>query len=186
MEVRFLGRPRQILLKLSKSITHRLNLLLKLRAPLLVSSIMAEPRPDTRLSEKRARGSPTGITPLQESKRQSGERRAQRKGTRPPSQRQLSFCPGNTGDKWTEQEDGALVEFILLTRSDQSWPADKSSVFWDSAAQYVFIRSKSTQKRTGNVRTQITCIDGHVIYKQFIHLRQLLPYQSDEGAGKEV
>ena len=92
-------------------------------------------------SDKRPRGSPTGDTPG--NKRRSSQSRDVRPQEARSSQRQLFST------LWTEQEDCALVEFILLTRSDQFWPADKSSTFWDSAARYVFSRSKSTQKRSG-------------------------------------
>lgn len=64
---------------------------------------------------------------------------------------------------WTGHEDSALVEFVLLTRPDQScWPADKSTVFWDRAAQYVFIRSGSGCKRTGKFKHIRFLIHTHV------------------------
>ena len=84
-------------------------------------------------SEKRPRGSPTGITPRKDPKRRSSQ---------PRSQRQLFT-------EWTDRENSALVEFVLLSRPDNSWPADKSTVFWDNAAHYTFIRSGSAYKRSG-------------------------------------
>ena len=53
-------------------------------------------------------------------------------------------------EAWTCLEDGALVEFILLTRPlDRLWPADKSFAFWDGAAEHVHSRSGSSVQRTG-------------------------------------
>ena len=61
----FLGRPRQISLKLANVVFHRLNFVLKLSAP-LAFSVMAEYQPEKiGTSENGARGSRTGIIPLQ-------------------------------------------------------------------------------------------------------------------------
>ena len=69
----FLGRPRQISLRLAKVVIHRLNFLLKL----LAFSVMAEYEPEEiGTSERVHEGSRTGITPLQ--KATSGKRETEK------------------------------------------------------------------------------------------------------------
>ena len=64
-ELSFLGRPRQISLRLAKVVIHRLNFPLELSAP-LAFSVMVEYQPEEiGTSENGARGSRTAITPLQ-------------------------------------------------------------------------------------------------------------------------
>lgn len=88
---------------------------------------------------KRVRGSPTGVTPRQPEKRSStlGEQ----------SKKRLSFSyaaptasrvPGN----WSESEDNALVDFIMLTSTGESWPSTISEVYWTAAARHVHQLSK--------------------------------------------
>ena len=49
--------------------------------------------------------------------------------------RQLAFA-------WSDSEQSALVEFILLHKPGLSWPADKDLQFWNAAAEHVAMRSK--------------------------------------------
>ncbi len=104
--------------------------------------------------EKRPRGSPSGVTPLQQEKRAAAEPRdvvMRRKGPKKDarSRKRLSFTSGSAADPWSEIEDSALVEFILLHRPGQGWPSDRSPSFWDSAADFVRMRSGSGVLRTG-------------------------------------
>ena len=92
--------------------------------------------------EKRPRGSPTGVTPLLKEKRHAGRPKEVVK-----VQRRLPFI--STADVWSDSEQSALVEFILLHKPGTSWPADKNTSFWDAAATFVHIRSRSDQVRTG-------------------------------------
>ena len=70
-ELSFLGRPRQISLRLAKVVIHRLNFPLELSAP-LAFSVMAEYQPEEiGTSENGARGSRTAITPLQKATRKA-------------------------------------------------------------------------------------------------------------------
>ena len=108
-------------------------------------------------SEKRQRGTPTGRTPQQPQKRPGGEERRTGgdggsiwgKSVRASAQKRLF----STLHAWTTPEDGALVEFILLTRPlDKVWPADKGSTYWEGAAKHVYSRSGSSVQRTGMVK----------------------------------
>ena len=79
-----------------------------------VGLIMNENQPpEQRGSDKRPRGSPTGHTPLQEKKKSASVQHKVSKG-----RRQLMFA-------WSDMEQGALVEFILLHKPSQTWPADQ-------------------------------------------------------------
>ena len=98
-------------------------------------------------TQKRPRGSPTGITPLQDLKRPSALSR-QRDGTH-VSKKKLAFSETTSRHQWSELEDCALVEFILLTRPGPSWPFEKGLEFWDGAAKYIHRRSGSHLQRTG-------------------------------------
>lgn len=108
--------------------------------------------------EKRERGSPTGVTPRQPHKRPARE--SQRKDVHPPAQKQLPFST----PQWTEVEDGVLVEFILLTRRSQSWPAEKGSDYWNGAAKHVLSCLRSSVLRTGihafSCTVHVLCILG--------------------------
>ena len=68
-------------------------------------------------SEKRSRGSPTGCTPLQKGKRSTTELKevgeSQQTGSHhcQPRRRRLAFAKT---DAWSDSEQIAIVEFILL------------------------------------------------------------------------
>lgn len=98
---------------------------------------------------KRPRGSPAGITPLQDLKKLSPPGKAvsrQRVGAHLSSKRNLPFSRTTSYD-WTELEDSTLV---LFTRPGPSWPTEKGLEFWDlGAAKYVHTRSESNLQQTG-------------------------------------
>ena len=50
---------------------------------------------------------------------------------------------------WSTEEVKALVEFILLNSTGNTWPAIKNMRYWDAAAEFVFHRADSSLKRTG-------------------------------------
>ena len=56
--------------------------------------------------------------------------------------------------KWSKEEISALVQFVLRNGGPHTWPtstAQPSSIhFWESAAQFVKIKSKSLVMRSGN------------------------------------
>ena len=90
--------------------------------------------------EKRPRGSPTGDTPLKVYKRPTVD--GQSRGR---ADKRLFLS-------WTDQEDCALIEFVILTRSGEYWPtSEKSSTYWDSAAEFVYTKSGSCHKRSGKL-----------------------------------
>ena len=66
------------------------------------------------VSEKRPRGSPTGITPLQKGKRPAVQPKdtGHRPGKRPQSRRRLPFS--STADMWSELEDSCHVFSVSL------------------------------------------------------------------------
>ena len=92
-------------------------------------------------SEKRSRGSPTGCTPLQKGKRSTTELKevgeSQQTGSHhcQPRRRRLAFAKT---DAWSDSEQIALVEFILLHKPGRRWPAEQDPRFWDSAAEYMY------------------------------------------------
>ena len=119
---------------------------------------------------KRQRGTPTGRTPQQPQKRlvamTGGEERTicgdggsiRRGSVRVSAQKRLFATP----HAWTPPEDGALVEFILLTRPlDKVWPADKGKTYWEGAAKHVHSRSGSSVQRTGTVTILVWHLSVH-------------------------
>ena len=103
-------------------------------------------------SEKRSRGSPTGCTPLQKGKRSTTELKevgeSQQTGSHhcQPRRRRLAFAKT---DAWSDSEQIALVEFILLHKPGRRWPAEQDPRFWDSAAEYMYVAMRS--KRLYNI-----------------------------------
>ena len=103
-------------------------------------------------SEKRSRGSPTGCTPLQKGKRSTTELKevgkSQQTGSHhyQPRRRRLAFAKT---DAWSDSEQIALVEFILLHKPGRRWPAEQDPRFWDSAAEYIYVAMRS--KRLYNI-----------------------------------
>ena len=96
-------------------------------------------KPDRNATDKRARGSPTGETPLQTTKRRLTGSSSRGRACR------SMFLP------WTDVEECALIEFVLLTRTGERWTTEKSSTYWKSGAEYVCMRS-GCQKRSGEDR----------------------------------
>ena len=88
------------------------------------------------------RASRAGVTPYAKEKRPAGGSKEIVK-----ARRRLPFI--STADVWSDVEQSALVEFILLHKPGTSWPTDKNMSFWDAAATFVHTRSKSNNLRTG-------------------------------------
>ena len=123
-------------------------------------------------SEKRSRGSPTGCTPLQKGKRSTTELKevgeSQQTGSHhcQPRRRRLAFAKT---DAWSDSEQIALVEFILLHKPGRRWPAEQDPRFWDSAAEYIYVAMRSIEKGC-------TTYNIHVIIMprmQFYHVTSL-------------
>ena len=95
-------------------------------------------------SLKRGRGSPTGETPKQPSKKPTSRLKQTGEQVRlfPTVPKTLSDSP------WSLQEMMALVEFLLFY-GFSTWPATKNDTFWDKCADFVEVRSKSSVQRTG-------------------------------------
>ena len=133
-------------------------------------------------SEKRSRSSPTGCTPLQRGKRSTTELRkvgeSHQSSSRhcQPRRRRLAFAKTDAPGAWSDGEQIALVEFILLHKPGRRWPADQDPRFWDSAAQYVSMRTKR-DARSGTLLLselldQLICC---------VSCRYCLPHKSNEG-----
>ena len=91
-------------------------------------------RSDSGASEKRPRGSPTGDTPLQPSKRHPVPAESSRRTRAETGRagRSLFSAP------WNDAEEYALIRFVLLTRTDDRWPSEKSTTYWESAAEFIY------------------------------------------------
>ena len=139
-----------------------------------VGRVMAEDQPpEPWRSDKRPRGSPTGQTPLQQEKKtasvQQSKQGQQSRGQQ--SRRQLTFA-------WSDTEQSALVEFILLHKSCQSWPADQDYQFWSASAEFVAMRSKQ-KARSGVYHNGITLFLTSPAYVRCYSIS--LPHESDQG-----
>ena len=55
-----------------------------------------------------------------------------------------------TSEAWSNEENKALIEFILFHCDPATWPFySKTSKFWRDASDFVYHRSKSSIKRSG-------------------------------------
>ena len=58
-------------------------------------------------------------------------------------------CTGNVDkEAWSEAENLALVEYLLL-HTPEKWPATKKLSFWNSVAEFVWVRGSGSVKRSG-------------------------------------
>ena len=124
-------------------------------------------------SEKRSRGSPTGCTPLQKGKRSTTELKevgeSQQTGSHhcQPRRRRLAFAKT---DAWSDSEQIALVEFILLHKPGRRWPAEQDPRFWDSAAEYMYVAIRS--KRLYNIiYTRYNYAKNAILSRDFANAR---------------
>lgn len=125
-----------------------------------------------RLPDKRVRGTPTGTTPSQPSKRrprsvgQATSRRKLTYGTgneaegvkptvtsvltSPKSTLERAVLSASSADGWSEAEEMALTEFLLLYGDGSRWISTKQIRFWESASKFLLQRcgSKRTSKYT--------------------------------------
>ena len=126
-------------------------------------------------SEKRSRGSPTGCTPLQKGKRSTTELKevgeSQQTGSHhcQPRRRRLAFAKT---DAWSDSEQIALVEFILLHKPGRRWPAEQDPRFWDSAAEYMYVAMRS--KRLYNIITRYNYAKNAILSRDFANASCLL------------
>ena len=114
---------------------------------------------------KRVRGTPTGTTPIQPSKRRSVKLVS--------SRRKLSYGTGNgaeasvlptssqccleravviasSADGWTKAEESALTQFILFHGDGSRWVSTMQVRFWEGASKFIFQQcgSKRTSEYT--------------------------------------
>ena len=108
---------------------------------------MAEFSPAT-ASSKRARTSPTGLTPRQASKRPSRSMIRQGKklqfgpvGSAPDSKPQSRSKSG----AWTRAEELSLVRFLITRGYSTSWPTTKMLQFWSDATDLLKYRGHSVR-----------------------------------------
>ena len=126
-------------------------------------------------SEKRSRGSPTGCTPLQKGKRSTTELKevgeSQQTGSHhcQPRRRRLAFAKT---DAWSDSEQIALVEFILLHKPGRRWPAEQDPRFLDSAAEYIYVAMRS--KRPYNIYTRYNYAKNAILSRDFANASCLL------------
>lgn len=104
---------------------------------------------------KRPRSTSTILTPIQRPKR-APLREAVLNSTSSPglAPRRLSYqcmTEGRTSSqvKWMDVEVKALIEFILLHSTGDTWPSHKQMMFWTSAGEFVKTRSGSDTYRSG-------------------------------------
>ena len=135
------------------------------------------PTPEN-VATKRPRTSPTLQTPQRSAKRTPLRERVQNESPRAsqnatvrvsPRQRRLPFqklgqpspvnqTTQNSGEKWSDAEIKALVEFVLFHSSGDSWPTHEQDMFWNSAGEFLQKRTKSNLRRTGKILiTVYTC-----------------------------
>ena len=128
--------------------------------PLLCTWVAVAPeRPlafSAEMAEKRLRSSPTGNTPRQPSKRLSLRSRVltftedSDSGSHSESPATRAVLPRTSlGGTWSDEENKALLTFLLLNRPEDSWPATKNRGFWSSAAEFVQQVGKGTVRRSG-------------------------------------
>lgn len=96
------------------------------------------------MASKRPRGTPTGKTPSQPSKR-SESTVSKPRGKSFVSRRKLTYAgisnpKESEGDDWTRAEYKALVEFLLLTSDGSTWEWSKKTSYWESASQFLLKR----------------------------------------------
>ena len=72
-----------------------------------------------------------------------------------------SFATAVHGTTWTDDETRALLEFLLLYRPSDKWPATKNQQFWTSAAEFVELRGNGRMRRSG--RSPAPHIHMHII-----------------------
>ena len=119
-------------------------------------------------SEKRSRGSPTGCTPLQKGKRSTTELKevgeSQQTGSHhcQPRRRRLAFAKT---DAWSDSEQIALVEFILLHKPGRRWPAEQDPRFWDSTAEYSHALEEAVQHI--NIYTRYNYAKNAILSRDF-------------------
>ena len=59
--------------------------------------------------------------------------------------------PSSAPEVWSDEENKALIEFVLFHCDPAVWPSHKkASKFWSDAANFVQQRSKASAKRTGS------------------------------------
>ena len=96
---------------------------------------------------KRARGSPTGKTPMQIQKKASGGR-CRPTSDRCSPKRKLTYSTDTRSREpsrslytpvtpWTTEEDKSLVKFVLLYGSADKWPSTKLTTYWEGASRFV-------------------------------------------------
>ena len=59
--------------------------------------------------------------------------------------------PSSAPEVWSDEENKALIEFVLFHCDPAVWPSHKkANKFWSDAANFVQQRSKASAKRTGS------------------------------------
>ena len=105
------------------------------------------------MAEKRPRGSPTGITPQQKEKRAFSRLHGQR-----TSRRKLAFSSVRPDlNVWTNEEEHALVDYLLSQGFRESWPQTKRLDFWEGAAHFI---KKSCPSRSLRTSKEIDLLDA--------------------------
>ena len=119
------------------------------------------------IPEKRVRGTPTGITPSQPSKRRPrslGQASSRRKltygagneveGAQPAVTLRLTSSKpklkkavliASSADGWSEAEEMALTEFLLLHGDGSRWMSTKQVQFWEGASKFMLQRCGSNR-----------------------------------------
>ena len=115
------------------------------------------------------------VTPPQKGKRSTTELKevgeSQQTGSHhcQPRRRRLAFAKT---DAWSDSEQIALVEFILLHKPGRRWPAEQDPRFWDSAAEYIYVAMRS--KRLYNIYTRYNYAKNAILSRDFANASCLL------------
>ena len=113
---------------------------------------------------KRTRGSPTGLTPNQPSKRPTARRQLTNQPSQcPTARRQLIPSCGRDlsyGTKWSIEDKLALTNFILLHGDGTKWMYSKKPSIWEAAS--AFVKNLSRTSRTSK------CLGCHCVHSSVV------------------
>ena len=88
-----------------------------------------------------------------------------------PRRRRLAFAKT---DAWSDSEQIALVEFILLHKPGRRWPAEQDPRFWDSAAEYMYVAMRSKRLYNIIIYTRYNYAKNAILSRDFANASCLL------------
>lgn len=99
------------------------------------------------MASKRSRGDPTGLTPVQPSKKPSSKLRSLLTGHQVTSLKKKLFAGGKDPSSLWTPEEASLVDYILR-RGYEDWPASHPlcTELWEGAARYLSEKGHTTKR----------------------------------------